>query len=121
MARLTQPGVWPRRMLLRHALGGVALLPAGPRIAAAEDASKAAVTIDNFVFQPKTVRVKQGRTVTWHNHDDIPHSIVLPRLKVHSPPIDTDGVFAFRFEQAGVYDYVCGLHPFMKGQVVVTP
>ena len=121
MTQLTQPGVWSRRMLLRHTLVGVTLLPAGPKSAAADDAPHANVTIDNFVFHPRLVRVKQGGVVAWTNHDDIPHSIVLPLLKARSPPIDTGGVFAFRFEHAGVYDYVCGLHPFMTGQVDVTP
>jgi plastocyanin len=65
--------------------------------------------------------VKQGATVTWTNYDDIPHSIVLQSLQVHSAPMDSDGSFALKFDKAGVYNYICGLHPFMKGQVVVSP
>ena len=63
--------------------------------------------------------MKVGTTVTWLNHDDIPHSIVCPALKVTSHPLDTDDSFAYKFEQAGTYDYLCGLHPHMHGQVVV--
>ena len=33
------------------------------------------VTIDNFVFSPERVTVKVGTTVTWTNHDDIPHTV----------------------------------------------
>jgi plastocyanin len=63
--------------------------------------------------------VKVGATVTWVNHDDIPHSIVCPTLKLKSHPMDTDESFAIKFDQAGIYDYICGLHPHMHGQVIV--
>ena len=62
--------------------------------------------------------MKAGTTVTWVNHDDIPHSIVCPDLKVQSHPLDTDDTFSYKFEQPGTYDYICGLHPHMHGQVV---
>ena len=77
------------------------------------------IIVDNFTFSPTPLTVKAGTTVTWVNHDDIPHSIVCPALKVKSHPMDTDETFAYRFEQAGTYDYICGLHPHMHGQVVV--
>jgi plastocyanin len=49
----------------------------------------------------------------------MPHSAVFPTLKLKSPPMDTDGSFQHTFDQAGTFDYVCGLHPFMHGQIVV--
>ena len=127
MQKFRQPGVSARCGWLRVALGAAALLAvaaAGAAIAGAafaDDAPQDAIKIDNFVFQPKALRVKQGTAVTWTNHDDIPHSIVVQTLKVHSSPMDSDASFAMKFEKAGVYNYICGLHPFMKGQVVVTP
>jgi plastocyanin len=33
--------------------------------------------------------------------------------------LDTDDSFAYKFEQAGTYEYMCGLHPHMRGKVVV--
>jgi len=77
------------------------------------------VEIDNFAFSPARITVKAGTTVTWVNHDDIPHSIVCPALKMKSHPMDTDETFAYRLEQEGTFDYICGLHPHMHGQVVV--
>jgi plastocyanin len=38
---------------------------------------------------------------------------------VTSHPLDTDDSFAYKFEKAGTFDYLCGLHPHMHGQVVV--
>jgi plastocyanin len=113
-----QPGRSARRLLLRRALcAGIVMvvgMPAG--MAAAVDAE---VVIDNFTFAPTPLSVPVGTTVKWVNHDDIPHSIVVPTLKLRSHPMDTDENFSYRFEQAGTFDYICGLHPHMHGQVVV--
>ncbi len=78
-----------------------------------------AVKIDNFTFSPAKLTVMKGTEVTWTNHDDIPHSIVLTPFGVRSHPLDTDGSFAYRFDKAGTFSYICGLHPQMHGQVVV--
>jgi plastocyanin len=88
----------------------------GSRMAGAADAQ---VVIDNFTFSPTPLKVNAGTTVIWVNHDDIPHSIVCPALKVHSHALDTDDTFTYKFDQAGTYDYLCGIHPHMRGQVVV--
>ncbi len=117
MTELLRPGGLARRLLLRRALGAGVVVAISSRMAAAADAK---VTIDNFTFAPTPLMVKVGTTVTWVNRDDIPHSIVCPALKVHSHPLDTDDNFAYKFEQAGTYDYLCGLHPHMHGQVVVS-
>ena len=97
-------------------VGGLLIAATGLSWAAAP----AEVKIDNFTFSPAPLRVKQGEAVTWVNQDDIPHSIVLAALQVHSHALDTNGTFVYRFDKAGVYNYICGLHPGMKGQVVVT-
>ena len=117
MNETLEPGGIARRLLLRRALGAGIVVVIGSRVAAAADPQ---VIIDNFTFAPTPLSVKAGTTVTWVNHDDIPHSIVCPTLKVHSHPLDSDDTFAYKFEQAGTYDYLCGLHPHMHGQVVVT-
>ncbi len=54
------------------------------------------VTIDNFTFTPAEVKVKVGDTVTWSNHDDIPHTVVSAG-KFRSKAMDTDGTFSFTF------------------------
>lgn len=78
-----------------------------------------AVKIDNFTFSPARVTVTKGTEVTWTNRDDIPHSIVLTALGVRSKALGTDGSFAYKFDRAGTFSYVCGLHPQMHGTVVV--
>lgn len=77
------------------------------------------VTIDNFSFSPQTLTVPVGATVKWTNHDDIPHNIVSSDQKFRSKPLDTNDSFSFTFDQAGTYQYFCGLHPKMVGKVIV--
>jgi plastocyanin len=76
------------------------------------------VTIDNFTFAPAEVTVKVGTTVTWTNHDDIPHTVVSAG-KFRSKALDTDDSFSFTFTAAGEYKYFCSLHPHMTGTIKV--
>jgi|HubBroStandDraft_6_1064221.scaffolds.fasta_scaffold1156408_1 plastocyanin len=79
----------------------------------------AAVKIDNFSFAPATLTVAAGTTVTWVNHDDIPHNVVSTDGLFKSKVIDTDEKFSFTFTKAGTFPYFCGIHPKMTGKVVV--
>jgi plastocyanin len=99
-----------------------AVLPAAriaSALAADGEADATAVKIDNFAFTPASLTVKPGTKVTFVNHDDIPHSIVCVALKMRSKALDTDQSFEFTFATAGDFDYFCGLHPHMKGKIIV--
>ncbi|MDR3529265.1 MAG: cupredoxin family copper-binding protein [Rhodopila sp.] len=87
--------------------------------AAARSDTGSQITIDNFTFSPAKLTVSKGTEVTWTNQDDIPHTIVLTGIGVRSKALDTDKTFAYRFDKAGTFAYVCGLHPQMHGQIVV--
>lgn len=108
-----------RRMVFRAVLV-FALAAAGAIPALAQDA-KAKVTIDNFTFTPAELTVSVGTTVTWDNHDDIPHTVVEKNKLFRSKALDTDDSYSFTFTQAGTYDYFCGLHPHMVGKIIVKP
>jgi Icc protein len=77
------------------------------------------VAVDNFSFAPAAAAIAVGTTVTWTNHDDVPHNVVSTSQRFKSPVLDTDERFSFRFDQAGSYEYFCSLHPKMTGRVVV--
>jgi plastocyanin len=85
----------------------------------ATPAATAEVKIDNFTFGPQTVTVPIGATVTWTNHDDIPHTVVSTDGVFKSKVRDTDEKFSYTFAQAGTYTYFCSIHPKMTGKVVV--
>ena len=77
------------------------------------------VKIDNFSFGPATVTVAAGTTITWTNHDDIPHTVVSTDGVFKSKVLDTDDKFSFTFDQPGTYAYFCSIHPKMTGTVKV--
>jgi plastocyanin len=103
------------RGLGRLAIAAAMTLFLGSAHAYAEDTS---ITIDNFTFAPAELTVKVGTTVTWTNHDDIPHTIVSAG-KFRSKALDTDNSFSFTFTAAGDYKYFCSLHPHMTGTIKV--
>ena len=96
-----------------------ACLALGVRAATADGASAAQIVIQNFRFDPPTIAVPVGATVTWTNRDEEIHSLVSPQGGFSSTALDSDQQFAFRFEKPGTYEYHCGLHPQMTGTVVV--
>ncbi len=81
----------------------------------------AAVTIDNFGFVPATLTVRRGDTVMWTNHDEEPHTVAANDGSFHSPGMVANGTYSFTFSTPGTFDYICSIHPFMHGTVVVTP
>jgi len=83
--------------------------------------SDSLVKIDNFSFGPDTITVPVGTTLTWQNGDDIPHTVVAEDKSFRSKALDSDEHFSVVFSKPGEFVYFCGLHPFMKGKVIVTP
>jgi amicyanin len=84
-------------------------------------AADAQVTIANFTFDPPTLTVKAGTTVTWINADDIPHLVSEKDGKFRSSALDTNDKFSQTFATAGTIEYFCAIHPHMTGKIVVTP
>jgi len=111
-------GVWRLgvgRLGIRLAIAAAMLLPLGAFSARANEVK---VTIDNFTFTPPELNLKVGDTVTWTNHDDIPHTVVSAG-KFRSKALDTDNTYSFTFTAAGDYKYFCSLHPHMTGMIKV--
>ncbi len=77
------------------------------------------ITITNFAFSPSTMTIAAGDTVNFVNGDDTIHSVIADDGSFHSDGLDTNDKFSFTFAKAGKFDYHCGLHPFMKGEIVV--
>ena len=104
--------------LIGAAVGSV--LAGGVLLARAQTPAAAAVAIDNFTFNPQTLTVKAGTTVTWTNKDDIPHGIAVTNNAFkRSQALDTDDSFSFTFTTPGTYQYFCYIHPHMTGAIVV--
>jgi len=102
-------------LLLLLALFGVPT-PARPADSAP---SPGQVRISNFTFDPPSLTVPVGATVTWVNQDDEPHTVTSQTGAFGSQALDTDESFSFHFTAPGTYVYRCGIHPHMTGTIVV--
>lgn len=116
----------PRVHFLLGGMGVAALLAAAiPAIGIGGFTSVAAATrtttveIANFAFAPKDLTVTAGTTVTWKNADDSPHRIADVNGAYASAALDTEDSFSHTFATPGVYKYICSIHPYMVGTVVV--
>nr|WP_244602350.1 cupredoxin family copper-binding protein [Mycolicibacterium sp. NCC-Tsukiji] len=101
------------------AMGSMTMAPPEPGHQAPMPAGPNAVNIDNFAFAPDTLTVPAGTTVTWTNHDEDPHNVVAEGGQFRSPTMGSGATFSYVFAAPGTYTYVCGIHPFMHGTVVV--
>lgn len=81
------------------------------------------VTIRDYQYIPKTIKVKTGTKVTWTNQDQVHHSITADlstKDAPNSPLIGQGQSYSFTFHKAGTYKFYCMLHPYMLGTVIVT-
>jgi len=79
-----------------------------------------AVDVRDYCFGPTILRVATGDPVTFTNKDRFEHSV----LGANATWGDYDGFgrgtgVTYRFEEPGVYPYVCTYHPGMVGVIVV--
>lgn len=76
-----------------------------------------AVNIQNFSFNPPTLTIKAGTTVTWTNNDSAVHDIKMAGFT--SDTFSRGESYEYTFENPGTFDYICGIHPSMKGVIIV--
>jgi plastocyanin len=101
------------------AVGLLTLAPGlGIRSAKAQDG--AAVTIVDFAFQPASLEVTAGTTVTWTNSDAAPHTVTADNGEFDSGRLAPGASFSQTFDAAGTFTYHCEIHPQMAGTIVVT-
>jgi plastocyanin len=68
------------------------------------------VIIKARAFDPSTISIKEGTTVTWINEDSMMHRVVhLPKVTnpelFHSGPLSSGQSFSYRFVEKGRYEY----------------
>lgn len=95
-------------------------MPSRGASASAGDAAVAPnhVVIKDFKFNPAVLHVKPGTTVTFTNTDEQPHTVV--GSPFHSGVLaGGQASYTFTFRTAGTFPYLCSIHPYMHGSVVV--
>jgi plastocyanin len=78
-----------------------------------------AVTIQNFAFNPSTIEVAVGTTVTWTNMDTASHTVTADDGSFDSKALATGATFQQTFSTAGTFTYHCSIHTSMKATVTV--
>lgn len=91
--------------------------PAATTVSQSTTAGGLAVSMENFSFKPDTLTVTVGATVTWTNNDAAGHDVKSDTFQ--SPNMAKGQTFSFTFTKKGTYDYICGIHPNMKGKIIV--
>ncbi|NPE31550.1 cupredoxin family copper-binding protein [Methanococcoides sp. SA1] len=77
------------------------------------------VMIEDFKFAPKEIRISVGDTIKWTNLDTAPHTATDNNDMFDSGTLEKGESFSMTFDEAGTYDYICTIHPWMEGTVIV--
>jgi plastocyanin len=78
------------------------------------------VHIKGFTFVPASLSIKAGTTVTFINDDDDAHTVTSVSKAFDSGGLDTRDRWTYTFTKPGTFNYLCAVHPYMKGVVTVT-
>ena len=77
------------------------------------------VVIDAMKFSPQVVQVKPGDTIVWENRDMFVHNVTAAGAKVSSGDLAPGKTWRYVVRAGASFDYLCTLHPVMKGRVEV--
>ncbi|MBT7473116.1 MAG: hypothetical protein HN619_00470 [Nitrosopumilus sp.] len=86
--------------------------------------SRPGCDVEDICYIPSNIVAEKGDSITWLNEDSSFHSVTSgfypePSGLFDSGHLDPYESYTLSFDEYGVYDYFCTLHPWMKAQVVV--
>jgi LPXTG-motif cell wall-anchored protein len=109
-----------RRTGNAHGAGSALLgLSPGARGQTAHAASDTTVTIADFSFTPASITIHVGDTVTWTNHGPSAHTATANNGNFNTGVLQKGRSASHTFNTAGTFSYICSIHPFMHGTIVV--
>ena len=78
------------------------------------------ITISNFMFSPMHAAVAPGSTVSVTNKDSVAHTLTATGGQFNTGDIGAGRTTTFKApSKAGTYDYICNIHQYMMGTIVV--
>lgn len=93
----------------------------GPHSEDVDDTTAHVVEIGDFAFQPATLRVRVGDTVTWVNRDIAPHTATAGDSSWDTGAIRTDEQVSVPITPDMPTDYYCRFHPMMTARLEIVP
>ena len=76
-------------------------------------------TISDFKFTPATITIHAGDTITWTNVGPTEHTATASNGSFNTGILKKGQSGSHTFTQPGTYAYICTIHPFMHGTIVV--
>ena len=74
--------------------------------------------VKSYSFEPGTIEIDAGRSVTWTNEDNFTHTVQVDGREDHK--VERGESVSIAFDKPGTYHYVCTLHSRdMEGEVIV--
>jgi plastocyanin len=74
--------------------------------------------VKSYRFDPETIEIQAGQTVTWTNEDNFTHTVEVEGRGDHK--VGKGESVELTFDEPGTFEYVCTLHSRdMKGTVIV--
>jgi plastocyanin len=77
------------------------------------------VEIVDFAYDPDPVTIEEGGKVAWINRDSEPHTATADDDSFDTGTLEEGKLKSESFKEAGTYEYICSIHPDMKGTVEV--
>ena len=93
---------------------------AGAVPSAGASVGTSSITINDFKFSPRAIRIPAGARVKVTNSDSTAHTVTADDGRsFDSRTVDPGASTSFKAPGPGSYSYHCTIHPFMKGTLVV--
>jgi len=83
------------------------------------ESSQVRVEIKGFSFNPPTLTIKKGTTVTWTQRDSTRHTVTSDDGVFESGLLSKDESWSYTFNEAGTFGYHCSPHPSMTAKIIV--
>ena len=78
------------------------------------------VALVGYAFSPAVLAVSPGTKVVWTNKDAAPHTVTEAKNAFTSLTMNTGDHYSHTFAKTGTFKYICAVHPFMHGMVIVS-
>ena len=104
------------------AIGLVALLSSlsfGCKKSSSSSPGPNEVWMQNMAFNPLSLTVPVGTTITWSNKDGYAHTVTSDSTLFDSGNVNGSGTFTYQFTKAGTFAYHCNIHANMHANIIV--